>query len=102
MAGPPCYSAPSMTVARRYLISGLVQGVGFRYFALKRAQEREVFGFVQNLPDGRVEIVAEGDDESLESFKKDLQIGPRFSKVSTVEESPLEPTGHYTAFMIAR
>lgn len=102
LGNPVLFCLSAMNVARRYLVSGLVQGVGFRYFALKRAQDHDVRGFVQNLPDGRVEIVAEGIGESLDSFRKDLEIGSRFSKVTTVEESTLEPTGGYSTFTITR
>ena len=91
-----------MEAARRYLVSGLVQGVGYRYFALKRAQERGVVGCAQNLPDGRVEIIAEGANEALEALRGDLQVGPRFSKVSRVDEFPCVPTGHYRGFSIIR
>ena len=91
-----------MNAARRYLVSGLVQGVGFRYWALTRARERGVVGFVRNLPDGKVEIVAEGADESLDALREDLTVGPSYSKVSHVEESLVVPTGRYSTFSIDR
>ena len=84
------------------IVSGLVQGVGYRYFALKRAQERGLVGSVRNLPDGRVEIVAEGSEEALDAFQGDLKIGPRFSKVSAVDSSPIDPRGDYTSFSMVR
>ena len=89
-----------MDAARRFIISGLVQGVGFRYWALKLAQERKLVGYVRNLHDGRVEIVAEGTCESLDAMCADLRVGSGFSKVAQVEETPLEPTGSYTSFKI--
>jgi acylphosphatase len=95
-------SCGDMEAARRFLVSGLVQGVGFRYWALKRAQERDLVGYVKNLKDGRVEIVVEGSKESLDAMRDDLQVGSGFSKVAHVEESPLEPSGSYGSFTIER
>ncbi len=77
LSGRVLSSAGTMAAARRFRISGLVQGVGFRYYALRRAQERGVVGYVRNLPDGRVEVVAEGAEEALESLKGDLAGRPR-------------------------
>jgi acylphosphatase len=91
-----------MTFARRYLVRGLVQGVGYRYFVFQRAREHGLSGFVQNLPDGRVEVFAEGAAESLDALREELRIGPRFSKVSAVDEVPLAPTGSYDGFTITR
>lgn len=89
-----------MNEARRYLVSGLVQGVGFRYFVLRRATERGVRGFVRNLADGRVEVYGEGSSDSLEGLRKDLEIGSKFSKVSRVDESPVAVTGRHEQFTI--
>jgi acylphosphatase len=91
-----------MMIARKYLISGDVQGVGFRYFAQRSAARHQVKGYVRNLEDGRVEVLAEGKDISVEEFKKDLTAGPTFSSVGQVEEIVLEPTGHYPLFRIER
>lgn len=91
-----------MEAARRFIVSGLVQGVGFRYWALKRAQERDLVGYVKNLHDGRVEIVAEGTEESLDAMRDDLHVGSGFSKVGHVEESPLPPSDRYRSFTIER
>ena len=63
------------------LISGRVQGVGFRWFAEKRASELEVAGYVRNLPGGAVEVLAQADEQTLESFCQELREGPRFAKV---------------------
>ena len=91
-----------MDGARRYLVSGLVQGVGYRYFVLQRAQERSLVGYVRNRPDGRVEVVVEGADEALDALRGDLLVGPRFSKVSSVDASPIDPTGSYATFSMMR
>jgi acylphosphatase len=74
-----------MRVARRYLISGRVQGVGFRFFAEAAGQREGLQGWVRNLPDGRVEIVSEGDAEALERFERVIRQGPPGGRVDGVE-----------------
>ena len=91
-----------MRVARRYTISGEVQGVGFRFFAQRAAARHQVVGYVRNLPDGTVEALAEGSPESVEGFKHDIATGPRHAHVERVEEVNVEPTGHYPSFRIER
>jgi acylphosphatase len=91
-----------MRVARRYLVSGEVQGVGFRFFTQRVAARHQVVGYVRNLPDGRVEAHAEGTPESIEGFKHDLAAGPQYSRVEQVEEVSVEPTGQYPTFRIER
>ena len=63
-----------MLVARRFLISGRVQNVGFRWFAESAAAREGVHGWIRNLPDGRVEAQAEGDAEALERFERALEV----------------------------
>ena len=91
-----------MRVARRYLVSGEVQGVGFRFFTQRVAAHHQVVGYVRNLPDGSVEVHAEGTPESVEGFKHDLAAGPQHARVQQVEEVSVEPTGHYPTFRIER
>lgn len=91
-----------MKVARHYLVSGEVQGVGFRYFTQRVAACHQVTGFVRNLADGRVEVHAEGTPESIEGFKHDLAAGPQHARVEQVEEVFVEPTGQYPSFRIER
>lgn len=91
-----------MTVARKFTISGLVQGVGFRFFTQRSAARHQVRGYVKNLDDGRVEAFAEGDEKSVENFKHDLTAGPSYSKVEHIEETVLEPTNLYPAFRIEK
>ncbi len=91
-----------MRVARRYTISGEVQGVGFRFFAQRAAARHQVVGYVRNLPDGTVEALVEGSPESVEGFKHELAAGPRHARVERVEEINVEPTGHYPSFRIER
>jgi acylphosphatase len=71
--------------ARRFLISGRVQGVGYRYFAERSAHETGVTGWARNLADGRVEVYANGTTAELDDFEARLRIGPRFSDVRSVE-----------------
>jgi acylphosphatase len=71
--------------ARRFLISGRVQGVGFRYFAERSAYQTGVTGWARNLDDGRVEVYANGTAAQLDDFEARLRIGPRFSDVRSVE-----------------
>ena len=91
-----------MRVARHYTISGEVQGVGYRFFAQRIAARHQVVGYVRNLPDGRVEVHAEGTPESVEGFKHDLAAGPQYARVGQVEELSLDPTGTYKSFRIER
>ena len=72
--------------AKRFLVSGIVQGVGFRYFAQHAAEKLHLSGYVRNLRDGRVEAYAIGTPEQLASFRAALERGPRFSSVIEVRE----------------
>ncbi len=74
-----------MKTARRYVVHGVVQGVGFRYFTSTCAQALGVSGWVRNCPDGTVEVHAEGAPEQLEQFAFDLSRGPRYARVSKVD-----------------
>lgn len=78
--------------ATRWLVSGRVQGVGFRWFAARRAQELALRGWVKNLPDGQVEVVGVGEQTSLDEMGRFLARGPRAALVARVEklEIPLE------------
>lgn len=80
-----------MIVARRFLVAGLVQGVGFRYFAEDQARAENLAGYVRNLPDGRVEAVAEGEEESVLRFERALHRGPRSAIVERVESETIPP-----------
>lgn len=67
------------------LVSGRVQGVGYRAFVKNKAQMLGLSGYAENLPDGRVEVVAEGETEDLQRLIEFLKIGPRLSRVESVE-----------------
>ena len=87
---------------RRYLVSGRVQGVGFRLFAQREANKLGVTGFVRNLADGSVEVVASGSIEQLAQLRALLENGPTFSSVAGVAEEPVEERAdHGDGFRIA-
>jgi acylphosphatase len=77
-------------IARRYFVSGIVQGVGFRYFTQDEADRLGLAGFVRNLRDGRVEVYAIGPAEKLVRLRALLGRGPRGSMVQQVAEHPAE------------
>ncbi|HMQ02428.1 MAG TPA: acylphosphatase [Pyrinomonadaceae bacterium] len=89
-----------MVVSRKFFVSGIVQGVGFRYFTLRSAAAHQVTGLVRNLPDGRVEVIANGPESSIEAFRQDLSAGPTYSRVDKVEEIVIEADREYRAFRI--
>jgi acylphosphatase len=89
-----------MRVARRFLVSGRVQGVGFRYFALDAARREGLHGYVRNNDDGTVEAVAEGEAESVERFERALRRGPSRSRVERVTVDEMEPAMASTGFEI--
>ena len=72
-------------VARGYLISGMVQGVGYRAFAERSARQTGVTGWARNQNDGRVEVHANGTVEQLDDFEARLRQGPRWAQVRAVE-----------------
>jgi len=73
--------------ATRFLVSGLVQGVGYRFFAVRAARGLGISGFARNLPDGRVEVVAQGFSDALDRFEEALRLGPPGGRVQAVEPS---------------
>jgi len=79
--------------AYRFVVSGRVQGVGYRYFALKEAQALGLAGYARNLDDGRVEVVAEGADSALASLEGRLKEGPSFARVEAVEKAATADRG---------
>jgi acylphosphatase len=72
-------------VARRYLVSGRVQGVGYRYFTVRAARELGLRGWVRNLSDGRVEVCAVGAARKLIHLEGELRLGPLRAEVRSME-----------------
>ena len=89
-----------MLIARRYLIAGRVQGVGFRFFVEHHAAVEGLHGWVRNLPDGRVEARLEGDAESVERVEAVLGRGPAGARVDSMTADDEAPTGRATGFAI--
>jgi len=88
-------------VRRRFTVSGDVQGVGYRSFARMAARRQGLVGRVRNLPDGRVEVLAQGPPAAFEVFQGKLHEGPPFSTVAGVERTELEPADDLSDFRIA-
>lgn len=89
-------------IARRFIISGIVQGVGYRFFTQRSAARHQVTGYVRNLEDGSVEVHAEGAIKDVVAFRHDLEAGPVNAKVEMVREDVLDPTGIYGAFRVEK
>jgi acylphosphatase len=89
-----------MPVARHYLVSGRVQGVGFRFFTQTAARREGVYGWVRNTPDGRVEIQAEGEAEAMDRFENRVRHGPPGARVDRVDSTDLDPGGQNFGFDI--
>lgn len=77
-------------IARRYFVSGVVQGVGYRFFATRLAERLGVAGWVKNLADGRVEVYAIGKRETLKDFRSELERAPRGAMVDEIREEDAE------------
>jgi len=89
-----------MRVARRYTITGRVQGVGFRFFTEDAARREGLHGWVRNLVDGRVEIMAEGDAEAVDRFERHVRHGPPGARIEQIEVDHVAPTGNATGFSV--
>lgn len=90
----------SLMIARRFVVKGRVQGVGFRYFAVRAARHLGIAGCVRNLPDGSVEAIAEGPASAIAEFRLQLERGPDFSNVTSVDEIETSLTVRYSGFDI--
>lgn len=90
-----------MRVARRFVVSGRVQGVGFRYFALEVARHEGLAGYVRNLDDGTVEAVAEGEVDAVDRFERAIRRGPALADVDEVRVENVTPGATGRTFRIA-
>jgi acylphosphatase len=86
--------------ASRFFVTGLVQGVGFRFFTVAEAERIGITGHVRNRRDGRVEAYAIGTPEQLAQFRTRLEKGPRLSNVEFVVEEPADIDSQYTSGFI--
>jgi len=80
-----------MKAAKRWYISGTVQGVGFRFFVQNKAMQLGLSGWARNLQDGRVEVFAQGTKDKLSDLAAALRLGPRMAEVRHVEERDDSP-----------
>ncbi|HTH02381.1 MAG TPA: acylphosphatase [Vicinamibacterales bacterium] len=92
------YNERFMIVARRVLIGGRVQGVGFRMFAAARAAAEGIHGYARNLPDGRVEVLMEGDNDAVDRMELALRRGPSHADVESFDVEDTQPTHRATGF----
>ncbi|HMD83379.1 MAG TPA: acylphosphatase [Terriglobia bacterium] len=87
-------------IGKKFLITGRVQGVGYRYFAERWASQLGICGYVKNLWDGNVEVYAIGDVLALEELKRQLAEGPRSARVAAIDESDESVDKRYNRFII--
>lgn len=87
-------------LARRFLVAGRVQGVGFRWFVEREAHILGMAGWVRNNADGRVEVFAQGTAEQLIALRARLHQGPRAARVDNVEETEAKPKDGANTFRI--
>ena len=87
---------------KSYIVSGLVQGVGFRYAVLKYTKRHypDLKGFVKNLPDGTVEIYLEGDDAEISAYISDIKDLDFYGYIKDIKDSNRFISGHYNDFVI--
>lgn len=87
-------------IAKRYMVSGRVQGVGFRWFVDHEARQLGLAGWVRNNIDGSVEVLAIGSGPQHAALRDKLQRGPRAARVDEVKESPADVVPGLTTFRI--
>jgi acylphosphatase len=90
----------SRLLARRFVVRGRVQGVGFRWFVEREAHLLQIAGWVRNNHDGNVEVLAMGTREQVAGLRSRLQEGPRAARVDDVEESEAEPVVGLNSFQV--
>ncbi len=93
-------SAEKATKARRFIVRGRVQGVGYRWFVEREAHILGIAGWVRNNSDASVEVLAMGTRDQLSGLRARLQEGPRAARVDNVEESEADPISGLTSFRI--
>jgi acylphosphatase len=93
-----CSSVSEQKQARRFYVSGRVQGVGYRFFACHAAERQGTAGYVRNLRDGRVEVYAIGSRAQLEALLAELRRGPRHASVEAVSETEAELLPQFASY----
>ena len=89
-----------MRIARRFGVTGRVQGVGFRYFVQEAADREGVTGYVCNLPDGSLEAYVEGEADAVTRVERAIRMGPGGARIKDVNVDDEEPAGGYKEFSI--
>ena len=84
----------------KIIVKGMVQGIGYRFFVLRAARNLNLNGYVKNLWNGNVEVVAEGDRGAVEKLIQILKVGPRMASVRDLTVQWVEPQGKFTSFRI--
>jgi acylphosphatase len=87
-------------VRARITAQGVVQGVGYRFFVTRKARDYKIFGYVCNLPDGNVEVVAEGEKGLLLDFIKELRIGPGSATVTKIDVDWIDQPAEFNDFEV--
>lgn len=96
-----CITLGGLTLKQLHLIvTGRVQGVGFRYYSQNMALAQNINGWVRNLPDGSVEIIAEGEESYINNYLDSIKKGSPFSSVDSVVITENPTLHHYTSFTI--
>ena len=90
----------SAKIAKKFLIAGRVQGVGYRFFAERVATQLGICGYARNLWDGNVEVYAMGSALALQELKRHLAEGPRSARVTAIDESDAPLDDRYNHFLI--
>ena len=89
-----------MIVGRRYIVRGRVQRVGYRMFVEDAARREGLRGYVRNQHDGSVDILAEGDDESMLRFEQAIRRGPIAARIDEVDTTDVGPSRRYHTFSV--
>ena len=89
-----------MRIARRFVVRGRVQGVGFRFFVDEAARREGVHGWVRNLPDGGVEAAVEGESEAVDRLEGKIRRGPPGARVDHLDATDEVPSGRLAEFEI--
>ncbi len=100
VALPAPIAAIHMNTGLHIIVKGYVQGVGFRYHVYRHASKLGVRGFARNMPNGDVEVYAEGEHALLEELLKQVRIGPRSAEVTDTAVTWSAETGSYSGFEI--
>lgn len=89
-----------MKINAEIIVQGFVQGIGFRYFTLRKARDYNLVGYVKNLMNGDVLCEVEGEEGLVNDFIKELRIGPTFSRVSNIVVEKSNTLVGYTTFEV--